>query len=50
MHIFKDYMQTKFYTIPMDGESLRCLLQSVTKNLSQHAANVLDTPITLDEM
>jgi hypothetical protein len=34
----------------MDGESLQRLMQSVTKNLPQDAANALDTPITLDEL
>jgi len=50
MHILKDYMQTKFYTIPVDGESLRRLMQSATKKLPQEAPNALNAPITLDEL
>jgi len=50
MHTFKEYMQTKFVTIPMDGDSLRGLMGSVIKKLPQDAANALDTPITLDEL
>jgi len=50
MHTFKDYMQTKFDTIPVDGESLRRLMESVTKKIPQDSANALDTPITLDEL
>ena len=30
MHIFKDYMQKNFDTMPMDGESFRHLMQGVT--------------------
>ena len=50
MHTFKDYMQTKFDSIPVDGESLRRLMESVTKKIPQDAANALDTPVTLDEL
>jgi len=49
-HTFKDYMQTKFDIISVDGESLRRLMQNVTKTLPQDAAKILDTPITLDEL
>ena len=49
-HNFKDYMQTKFDIIPVDGESLRRLMQNVTRTLPQDAAKVLDTPITTDEL
>jgi hypothetical protein len=50
MHTFKEYMQTKFDTIPVDDDSLRGLMGSVIKKLPQDAANTLDTPITLDEL
>jgi len=50
MHTFKEYMQMKFDTIPVDGDSLRGLMGSVTKKLPQDAANALDTPIILDEL
>ena len=32
-HTLKEYMQTKFDTIPVDGDSLRRLLQSVVKKI-----------------
>jgi len=49
-HTFKDYMQTKLDIIPADGESLRRLMQNVTRTLPQDAAKALDTPITPDEL
>ena len=49
-HTFKDYMHTKFDIIPADGESLRRLMQNVTRALPQDAAKALDTPITKDEL
>jgi len=50
MNIFKNYLQTKFDTIPVGGESVRGMMQSVTKKLPQDATRALDTPITLDEL
>ena len=50
MHTLKEYMQTKFDTIPVDGDSLRRLMQSVIKKDPQDPANALDTSITLDEL
>jgi len=49
-HTFKDYMQTKFDIIPVDGENFRRLMQNVTRTLPQDAAKTLDTPITPDEL
>ena len=49
-HTFKEYMQTKFDINPVDGESLRRLMQNVTRTLPRDAAKALGTPITPDEL
>jgi len=50
MKTFKEYMQTKLDTIPVDGDSLRRLMGSVIKKIPQDAANAMDIPITMDEL
>jgi len=50
MKNFKNYMNEKFGSIPMDNDSLRWLLDNERNTNPQDEAKATDVPITVDEL
>jgi hypothetical protein len=50
LQTFADFIQTKYNAIPVDDESFERLAAIIHHTLPENANDVLDAPVTLDEL